>query len=120
MQEGQFKRAFCFMERVMKVFSLQQYITACNGKTSDALILIDVLEEGWYVPENHFFPLWFNEIETNTKVDPVEYLKCFDRIKSRFGIDFKASRSDQEFKKMVLFAFDRELVLALIELYSNE
>ena len=103
----------------MKAFSLQQYITACNGKVNDALILIDVLEEGWYVPENHFFPLWFHELETNTKVDPAEYLQCFERIKSRFGIDYKASRSDPEFNKVVLFAFDRQALLNIIDLYAN-
>jgi hypothetical protein len=120
MQEGQFKRAFCIMEYVMKAFSVQQYIKACKGNLSDALILIDVLEEGWFIAQNHFFPLWFEELEANTKVDPVEYMACFKRIKERFAIDFKASRSDEEFEKMVLFAFDRLVVLALIEIYANE
>ncbi len=103
----------------MKIFSVEQYVTACNGNLNDALILIDVLEEGWFVPENHFFPLSFYELEANTKVDPALYLECFTRLQRKFGVDFKASRSDSGLKKMALFAFDRALVIALIELYAN-
>jgi hypothetical protein len=107
------------MKTVMEAFTMQQYVTACNGNTNDALVLIDILDEGWCIPQNYFFPLWFEEIETNTKVDPSEYMKCFDRIKSRFGIDYKPSRSDEDFEIMALFAFDLPLVIALIDLYAN-
>ena len=103
----------------METFTLQQYVTACNGNADDALVLIDILDEGWNVPADHFYPLWFEEIETNTKVDQAQYLKCFEKIKSRFGIDYKASRSDEDFEIMALFAFDRDLVIALIDLYAN-
>jgi hypothetical protein len=107
------------MKRVMETFTLQQYVTACNGNVNDALVLIDILDEGWNVPEDHFFPLWFKEIETNTKIHSSEYMGCFERIKSRFGINFKASRSDEDFEIMALFAFDLPLVIALIDLYAN-
>jgi hypothetical protein len=96
-----------------------QVIAACNGKDNYSLVLMEILNEGWNVPENHFFPLWFHEIKAYTNLDHSEYLECFESIKSKFGIDFKASRSDPEFKDMALFAFDRALVIALIDLYAN-
>lgn len=109
----------CFMEdyKILKIASFDEVLKACNDNENDALILIDVLEEGWYVPEYEFFPVHYDDLEELTKVPRIKYAQIFNRLESRFGLQLKSTSGDPDRESFIRLAFNLDEIINLIQLY---
>jgi hypothetical protein len=119
MQEGQFKRAFCIMYNIYNYHSIEQIVKSCNGNENDALILADILQEGWYVPEDEFFPVHYSDLEETTSVARIKYAQIFNRLENRFGVKQMSTSCDPDRECFIRLSFNRDTVISLIDLYAN-
>ena len=107
------------MENLKEYYTLEQVVAACDGRTNDALVLIEFIEEGWYLPPYYYFPVIFEFLQEDVKVHRSEFLDVFRRLESRFDIKRKPFRSEPDEETQTRFGFDLQLVITLIDLYSN-
>jgi hypothetical protein len=103
--------------QILKIASFNEVLKACNHNENDALILIDILEEGWYVPENEFFPVHYDDLEELTNVPRIKYAQIFNRLESRFGLQQKSTSCDPDRESFIRLAFNLDEIINLIQLY---
>lgn len=107
------------MYNIYNSHSLEQVVKACNGNQNDALILVDILQEGWYVPDDEFFPVHYSDLEEMTSVPRIKYAQIFNRLENKFGIKQKSTAGDPDRERFIRLAFSRDTVITLIDLYAN-
>jgi hypothetical protein len=107
------------MYKIYNSHSIEQIVKACNGNENDALILVDILQEGWYVPDDEFFPVHYSDLEEMTSVPRIKYAQIFNRLENKFGVKQKSTAGDPDRERFIRLAFSRDTVISLIDLYAN-
>ena len=123
MQEGQFKRAFCFMN-VIDFSTFKYYLKACYGVTEDALFLVHLLH--WFDIEAFNDYELLIEQEKYTKFlgfTSEKVKKIHSRVCPRFGIRVSSygieAASDTEYIEELQYHYnaDFDLVIRTISFY---
>jgi hypothetical protein len=108
------------MENAICFDSLGGFVSACNGKTNDALVLVYIIQESFNYRKGEFFPVIGEYLRKDTGISQAQLTSIFKRLASRFGIE-KKMLIDKDFGcSQMHFRFDFDSVIALIELYANE